>query len=203
MSRSVLFVIWSLGISYGMVRVYDYQTTPGRGAENLARRSWPASASTPSSLPRLMLFGHPRCPCTVTSLKRLHELSACRPGQSSMEIIFVRPREDDPDWTTSASVQLAEAIPDAKIFWDRDAQLSAAYGIRTSGHVLAFDADGALKFSGGMTPSRGHDGESSGAKRVRELIERQTVGPPLQTPVFGCPLFGGEFRRESGAGHDE
>ena len=61
-------------------------------------------------------------------------------------------------------------------------------GAETSGHVVLYDEAGNLRFSGGITRSRGHVGESDGARALSALLN----GSPATSgnfPVFGCRLF--------------
>ena len=62
------------------------------------------------------------------------------------------------------------------------------FGARISGSCLLYDSDGRLSFHGGMTASRGHEGENQG----RSSIEAFLLAADVQfnaRPVFDCPLF--------------
>lgn len=61
------------------------------------------------------------------------------------------------------------------------------FGARTSGFVVVYDAVGALRFSGGITVTRGHIGHNLGHVLVDELVHGLRNGT-FQTPVFGCSL---------------
>jgi hypothetical protein len=51
---------------------------------------------------------------------------------------------------------------------------------------MLFDASGALRYAGGITMSRGHEGDSAGSNALaRILAGEQQAG---RFPAFGCPL---------------
>jgi hypothetical protein len=72
-----------------------------------------------------------------------------------------------------------------------DGSLARQLGAETSGYVALYDANGRLLFSGGITRSRGHEGESAGRRTICALLAGEVVADP-KTPVFGCPLFARE-----------
>jgi hypothetical protein len=66
-------------------------------------------------------------------------------------------------------------------------QKPIAFGAATSGEALLYGPDGRLEFAGGITSSRGHEGDNPGADRIVSLVT--TGSAELATaPVFGCPL---------------
>jgi hypothetical protein len=82
---------------------------------------------------------------------------------------------------------------------DEAGREAARFGATTSGHVLLYDRGGRLRFSGGITASRGHVGDNAGrAALLGLLIHGETERE--RTPVFGCPLFPGAGPIESDTG---
>jgi hypothetical protein len=70
---------------------------------------------------------------------------------------------------------------------DENGQLASAFGAETSGHVLFYDANGILQFSGGITSMRGHEGRSLGGDAIlARLLGREAAAD--QALTFGCPL---------------
>jgi hypothetical protein len=49
-----------------------------------------------------------------------------------------------------------------------------------------------LAFSGGITDSRGHEGDNDGADAILEIVSGPGVRAVARTPVFGCTLFDGD-----------
>jgi hypothetical protein len=57
----------------------------------------------------------------------------------------------------------------------------------TSGECLVYDADGKLRFHGGVTSGRGHEGHSIGQDGISAAILNQAV-VAKRTPAYGCAL---------------
>jgi hypothetical protein len=70
-------------------------------------------------------------------------------------------------------------------------QEAKLFGAKTSGDVLLFGANGKLIFAGGITASRGHEGDNPGADAMLKALgesRRNKVSTTTATPVFGCSL---------------
>jgi hypothetical protein len=70
---------------------------------------------------------------------------------------------------------------------DADGAESRRFGAAASGHVVAYDAAGRLRFHGGVTASRGHEGDNAGADALVAILRG---GKPAITsaPTFGCAI---------------
>jgi hypothetical protein len=64
---------------------------------------------------------------------------------------------------------------------------AASFGAETSGHVVSYTPDGSLRFRGGITVARGHEGDNRGKETVLSLIAGSRPSTE-QHPVYGCPL---------------
>ncbi len=53
---------------------------------------------------------------------------------------------------------------------------------------MVYGADGALLYSGGLTSSRGHEGQSTGADALA-AIARGEPSAVRSMPAFGCLIF--------------
>jgi hypothetical protein len=95
-------------------------------------------------------------------------------------------------WEHTDLWQTASTIPGAAALRDDDGIEAARFGAATSGFTVVYDAHGRLLFRGGLTASRGHEGDSFGQRRVVSLL---TTGAAdrSDSPVFGCAL--GSHRR--------
>ena len=69
---------------------------------------------------------------------------------------------------------------------DADGVEAARFGAKTSGQALLYAADGRLLFHGGLTPSRGHEGDNEGLRRVTAILDGKAARD--ESPVFGCSL---------------
>jgi len=82
---------------------------------------------------------------------------------------------------------------------DDGAVEAGRFGIATSGTVALYDRGGKLLFHGGITPARGHEGDSFGRERIVSLL---TSGRSdrADAPVFGCALSNDEPVRVADSG---
>ena len=181
--HEILWISLVLACLYILLR---YQSLAGEPAS--PPHTWPA----PSQLSlgeshTLLLFVHPGCTCTRASLRQLERFTAKKwPGLKTYAI-FSTPPGTDPDFHHTDLWRLAERVPLITARLDQDGRLSREFGCQTSGQVLLYDGDGRLQFSGGITDSRGHEGDSVGLESLDTLLRRQTG--VSETKVYGCPLF--------------
>ena len=112
-------------------------------------------------------------------------------------LLFVAPPDVPDAWVRSSLWSAASGIPGARVARD-DGSEARKFGARVSGQVLVYDRAGRLRFSGGITASRGHEGANAG----RAAIEAMLAGRPhrASTFVFGCLLFDGEGNAAPWAG---
>ena len=98
-----------------------------------------------------------------------------------------RPRA--PARTSPAPILWSSAarIPGVHVLRDDGAREAERFGIATSGTVALYDARGKLLFHGGITPARGHEGDSFGRERVISLLATGKADR-ADAPVFGCAL---------------
>jgi len=187
--RSNLFWtgIWAGLVIYGFWLVSRFDLTAGNAARTPDRQP-NAVATLAKPHWRLVLFAHPRCPCTWSSLVELKQLAALAPVPLDIRVCFVRPEDAAADWEHSSSWKLAEQIPDVRIECDVAGKAAQRFGARTSGHTYLCDAAGVIRFSGGITGSRGHAGDNPGRRQVLAVLAGEPFAPG-QFPVFGCPLF--------------
>jgi len=189
----VAVALWMGTVSLGMHLLWRYKATPGVAAA--APAAWPAA----SRLTRakhgltLLMFAHPRCSCTRASLAELGQLLAGQRGRLQAKVLFALPEGADESWLRSDTVQRARRLEDVEVRMDDAGFEARQFGSATSGQVLLYDAAGRLLFSGGVTGSRGHEGDNLGRARVASLI--RGVLPDRQgSPVFGCALEKGRQR---------
>lgn len=182
--------LWLGAIIIGMALAVRHQMTPGRAAA--------APVIQPSELasdrPTLIMFVHPDCPCTSASFAELARALTRCPDSADVRIIFFKPSEKDSTvWMTSASWRKAQEIPGAKVIRDIDGGLTHRFGAYTSGQVLLYSTKGKLLFSGGITDSRGHEGDNDGEDALIDFLQHPDQADaysasPRTTPVYGCPI---------------
>jgi hypothetical protein len=180
-ATTVLVVCWASAVLGGSAALVRYKSRPGEAFDAPAR--WPAGSSIApdAGQPTLLMFVHPDCPCTRASLRELVPVATAHAGRLSVRILIDSGSGDD-----AAARQLAARVPGATVVTD-DGREAARFAARTSGLVVVYDAEGALMFRGGITSSRGHEGDSVGRRRLLALL----AGRPSDrrdAPVFGCAL---------------
>ncbi len=189
--RAAYFVplLWVAAVVSGLGALQAYKSRPGHsGRTPVVFTDWKSDADSPGR-PRLLMFLHPMCPCSKASLKELAEIVARNPDKATVELVFVNPKDAGPEWAKTSLRAQAAAIPHVHLV-DDDGALAQRLGAETSGYVVLYDADGKLLFSGGITRSRGHEGDNSGRQAICSLLSGNTdVARGAKTPVYGCPLF--------------
>jgi hypothetical protein len=181
------FAVWLFAIVCGFGSLMSYQMRAGLPAA--APGEWPDGTGLNFDPHRcnLVMFAHPKCPCTDASLDELKVVLARSGGQIRPAICFFDPDGVGADWAQTRLVRAARDIPGLNVIIDRNGSIAAKFGAMTSGQVLMFDGRGRRVFAGGITGSRGHIGDNLGRTLVLALAEGETT-KVAHTPVFGCAL---------------
>lgn len=179
---------WVAILGTGFFALAREQFTPVASVAALPTFPPHSTLALAPDVPTLILFAHPRCPCTRASMHELAELLAGLPHRIAVTIVFTLPKGVAPHWEQGELWQEATAIPGGHVTTDQDGQEAGRFGVRGSGHVLLYQPSGQLVFSGGITPSRGHEGDNPGRSAVISLV-LQGHSLVNHTPVYGCPLL--------------
>lgn len=184
---ATLLVVWVLlmVVMYGALLVYNH--APGEAG--VQPEQWPESVACRRSaeFPTLLVFAHPRCPCTLATLGELERLAAQVPAGLHGYAVVYRPRDVDQAWVRTAALHVSRRIPGLTVLEDPGGEIARSFGVTTSGHVVVYDCEGRLAFSGGVTSSRGHEGDNRGRDAVRHFLAHGKV-LEARTAVFGCPI---------------
>ena len=108
-------------------------------------------------------------------------------GRVTADVLFVRPTGVALDWEKTELWRSATAIPGVTVTSDDGGHEAALFHAVTSGQVVLFDAAGHEIFSGGITGSRGHEGDNPGLARILSLLSHGSA-ERAKAPVFGCRL---------------
>jgi hypothetical protein len=135
----------------------------------------------------LVVFAHPRCPCSAATFDQLAEVAANAGEATKISVVFFTPADAGAEWTQSPTVLQAAGIPGVTIVADERGREAGLFHAFTSGRTLLYDREGALVFDGGITGSRGHAGENAGATALLEILTKGG-NVSTRTPVFGCPI---------------
>jgi hypothetical protein len=191
---ALAIVAWSaaIGMGWWTLSSYEFSREPSpRAAANVVH--WPANSNLmrAAGRPTVLFFVHPRCPCTRASLAEMERAWVLdqKGTEQSPQLIVVAtvPENGSEDWTTTATIERARTLPGAQIVMDRGGIEAERFGVVTSGTVMWFDAAGHRLYAGGVTASRGHEGDNAGRDALAQLLRgSQTPGRGL--PAFGCRL---------------
>lgn len=181
----LLVAAWLGTMGTSMLLVERYKATPGAAAT--APDTWPSASHIERAPDRatLVMLVHPRCPCSRASVSELAELMERAGDRLKARVLFLHPAGTAQDWEKTDLWRSAAAIPGVTPVADDDGAEAERFGAKTSGQTLVYDAAGRLVFRGGLTPARGHAGNSVGRDRIARIVLGETR---LDAPVFGCDL---------------
>jgi hypothetical protein len=187
-NQILLLFVWLAAVSTGAVVLLNFENAPGRSGQT--PQQWPADSPITLDPARstLLLFVHPRCPCTRASIGELNRLLTHCEGRVAAHVVYLKPASVPDDWTQTDSLRNAAMIPNVSVFADLNGALASRFGAETSGYAVLFDNQGRQLFKGGITAARGHSGDNAGANAIVSLVAGQKTDFG-QTPVFGCSLM--------------
>ncbi|HEY3175799.1 MAG TPA: RedB protein [Candidatus Polarisedimenticolia bacterium] len=183
----VFTALWAAALATGFGLMIEFDLTPG-DAGNPAE-VWPADSGIErvAGRPDLLMILHPHCPCSRSSLAELEKIAARTRGRLGLLVLLVSPPGAATGWAGDEARLRSKSIPGVTVVDDVDGVEARRFNIATSGHTLLYDAAGSLRFSGGITPSRGHQGDNAGSLSIVSFVNDATPAR-LTTPVFGCPV---------------
>jgi len=181
--------VWAWTVAYG--------TTTAQPPQHGFADPAPPAPGLPRSTgrPTLYLFMHPRCPCTRATIAQLQQVltapgldDAAIPELMVVSTIPSDASENDDGWRRSETIRLALELPNASLVEDLGGSIARHFGAVASGSVVLYAADGRLLFAGGVTVSRGHEGDSLGADNLRRRLLDPDHPRPFTAPALGCRL---------------
>src|SRR4051812_2319989 len=182
---------WGAALVGGGARLWTYDAAAGAPATAPMTRPDIAGVDTQRQLPELFVLVHPRCPCSRATIAELARLMTDCHGKLAATVLFVRPAGMPEGWERTGLWSSAAAITGVTVRADADGEAARRFGAATSGQALLYAADGRLLFTGGITESRGHEGDNAGRSAITALVMGAKTAAPAASPVYGCPLFAG------------
>lgn len=188
-----LKLVWVLGIlawlallagGYAWLLRYSFAS----GKTSVAPRNIPADLGIPaqSVRPQLLLALHPRCPCSRATVNELAKILSRAPHCSDVTVLLYKPPNELDSWLEGALLDACRRMH-CQVRPDPGGRLAASLGSLTSGGVVLYDADGKLRYQGGITSSRGHEGDNAGERAIIEILQGHRDSH-RSMPVFGCPI---------------
>jgi hypothetical protein len=183
----LLGAVWLAAVIGGAWSLARHSATPGPVIH--AGAAWPVSDRLPHSARTytLVMTVHPDCPCSRASVNELNVLMARCGGHLNAIVLFAEPQGLTRDSTATSLWKSASSIPGVTCVHDPNEELSARFKAGTSGQTFVYDGQGNLRFNGGITIARGHDGDSDGLDAITAIVNGREPAVQ-QTPVFGCSL---------------
>lgn len=175
-------------VGFGLTRLWAYENAPGTAAA--APANWPSGSGLPTPRGRatLVVLMHPQCSCSQATVAELARLHARVRGALDTYVVMLSPSGMALDWVHSPLWRDAAAIPGVRVVSDDGGREATRFGAYTSGQALLYDGRGRLQFSGGITASRGHEGDNAGRSAIEAFVRHEPVDQ-TGTLVFGCGLF--------------
>jgi len=181
---TLFFWLGLIGVGYAWLLHYSF--APGK--TNTAPRRLPPdlALAKPSTRAQLFVALHPRCPCSRATVRELAKIQNCAAAATDITVLIYKPADAPDSWVEGALLDDCRRMK-CQVRPDPEGRLATSLGSLTSGGVVLYDRNGSLRYQGGITASRGHEGDNTGERAVIEILRgsRQTY---RTMPVFGCPI---------------
>lgn len=187
----MIVLLWTALVLSGLGLLWLYESTPGPAVHPPSR--WPADSILERSdkAPTLVLFAHPGCPCTLSSMSLLSGVLPRFDGRVRTVVAVNRPSESQEGWEGPGWRSALGRLTQASVVYDVDGAEARRFGIVTSGHVVLYGLDGRLRFSGGISAGRSHRDDNPGLEALERALDEEGPRPEelvARAPVFGCAL---------------
>jgi hypothetical protein len=194
---AVVGVVWVLAVTAGLRDMLNYEDGPAEPGE--PPTEWPNGSviSRKPGMPTILLFAHPKCPCTDATIGELSLLMTRLQGKAIAAVFFWRPVNVPDAWEKTKLWQSAEAIPGVSVFSDVGGVEAKRFGAQASGQTILYDGSGRMRFSGGITASRGHSGDNAGRSAIISFVTTGSAQTE-RISVFGCSLQDPKTRADKG-----
>ena len=181
-------VFWGSLLVVGFLLLAQEEFTPVKASLPVTLFPRSSAVRLVSNKLTLVLFAHPHCPCTRASLHELDRLLAETQNRVSVTVVFTIPDGVPVDWEQGDLWNSATRMPGLRVIRDQGGGEARQFEVEGSGHVLLYDPSGKLLFSGGITASRGHEGDNVGRSAIVSFVLNGHA-PVSHTAVFGCSLL--------------
>lgn len=184
-------IVWIAFAVAGWYGISAYGLNGDPQATTSIVSQWPVDSTIVrlTERPTLVLFLHPKCPCSRATVGELERLPLLIPSDALPDVCVVAaaPRATGDLWWSSPFLDRIARLPNARMVRDPGGVETDLFGARVSGTVLLFDSAGNRLYAGGVTMSRGHAGDNVGLQAVTKLLgdHRASVSP---IPPLGCEM---------------
>jgi hypothetical protein len=179
-------IIWAATVAAAYQAIRRFESTPGLAAN--AHSTFPARSRVPhqDGAWTLVMLVHPHCSCSRASIKELEAILEKAPHSVQSYVLVYRPSDFPEAWERTDVYEAATRLHRTRVIVDRDGAEARLFGGFTSGQTFLYDGDGRLRFEGGITLLRGHEGLNSGRAGIIRIAN--TGAGTGKHPVFGCAI---------------
>lgn len=180
-------IAWLFLVCLGLWTLIQYENFPGTAGTPPLK--WPNSSIIKPSenLPTLVLFAHPKCPCTRATINELTKIITHCKNEVKTYVVFYKPNGYPSKWARTDLWFKALNIPGIIVINDNGNEIRR-FHVYTSGQSILYDTKGQLLFSGGITGARGHNGNNIGRQTIISLLKTGKSNVS-KASVFGCPIL--------------
>ena len=183
----VFITLWLVAVAEFFFFIMSYESKAGLTGQAPDRLPQKSEISRDTKSFNLMVFVHPKCPCSRATIEELQKLAHSAKNLKTT-IFLLSPESIGASWSNTSLEQRARQIPGAKVYRDRNGNMARKFSAKTSGQVILYNPSGKLVFSGGITAARGQEGRNAGVLQILSLIENGNTRSTTN-PVFGCSLL--------------
>jgi hypothetical protein len=177
--------LWLFFVALGVYNLNLFTYTGKRAASV----SIPKGSSLLSSTrPTLLVFLHPKCSCSKATVVELEKLLPTLEGVD-VKVVMNVPAGRDLSWSSGDLKDQVSPLKYVTIVNDMGGAEALRFHASTSGHAMLIDAQKNLIYSGGLTPGRGHVGETQGHTVIRKWARTKNQTSTIEK-IFGCDIFG-------------
>ncbi len=187
----IFLLIWLSGTASGFFLLGAYHVRPGQPGKPLVR--WPEGCPVrlDPDRPTLLIFLHPRCPCSRASVAELASIAASYRGRFAAHAILYRPEGPSEDWDQAEAAATDEAsIPGLRRWTDRSGRWATDSGSRRLGRVLADPRPWMERLlREAASPLRAAIGGGISASKPWSNASSERDVEPRVKLIFGCPIL--------------
>jgi hypothetical protein len=186
---SILILVFSgVLLTVGFFQFEKYKFTAGQQVQAPARFPAALNARLDTHVPTLLLFAHPKCTCTEATIAELGRLKE-KLGSKIAVRVYVSYDQKDYSPEHEEIENTARKIANIEVEKDPDRIVAKEFGALTSGQTVLYAPEGNLMFQGGITESRGHEGDNPGVREITRIVSAPFIKNSYgRFPTFGCHL---------------
>lgn len=188
--KSLMIVsVWCSLSGIGFWSLISFAGQSGRAAD--FKVEWPKTSTLQhqDKLPVIVLFLHPLCGCSQSTMSEFERLMPTLFGKAQIHVVFLKPEGISEKSIKGSLWNRAKLLKGVEVHFDEFGTESQIFGAFTSGQLFLYNPDQKLVFEGGLTPSRGHEGDARAQDFLKSYFQQKTNTQVFHTAVYGCDLF--------------